>query len=89
MWYGEIVGLKIRDGEPVLAPSPVFIQERKYGCEPPKEIGNDFTLYLQESQVSELLGDFNRLRNVEFSYFKVQRGLPFVHKWKGTIHDYE
>ncbi len=75
--HGQIVGLAIRDGEPVLYPRPLIKYEYKFcgdnGSRPERN-AKDFLL---KQQVVELLAFFDEQQNIVIDVLEVKHGLPF------------
>ncbi len=75
--FGQILGLRVRNGEPVLDPPPRLVHDVKLASEPaprPTEAGADFLL---KQQVVELFAYFDRLRDGVIDLIEVKHGLPF------------
>jgi hypothetical protein len=75
--FGRIENLDVRQGEPVLDPSPQVIREVKFGGENgprPERHAHDFLL---KGQVVELLDQLDRLQDGTIRLLEVKHGLPF------------
>jgi hypothetical protein len=75
--FGRIERLKIRDGEPVLRPSPAINREIKLSSEHgprPELMAADFLL---KRQVVELFAFFDQLWEGTIDVLEIKHGLPF------------
>jgi hypothetical protein len=75
--FGQIGGLKVVDGEPVMNPPPRVVREIKFGGEngPRPELGlADFSL---KRQTTELFEFFDQFRSGVIDVLEVKHGLPF------------
>ena len=75
--FGEMLGLEVEDGEPVLTPPPGIVRDvlhakddRKTGSRSPI----DFEL---KQEIIDLLEAFDREQNCKFEVIFVKHGLPF------------
>lgn len=75
-WYGRILNLEIRNGEPVLSPTPRVIREWKFGANNGALAGR-IEDFLQKDRVHELFGLMDRLENGVILWLEIQEGLPF------------
>jgi hypothetical protein len=73
--YGQILGLSVRNGDPVLSPGPVVLLDIKLpGDGARREIGLvDFVL---PAEISALMVLFDELRDGVIDVIHVQAGLP-------------
>ena len=81
--YGEIRGLAVEDGNPVMNPAPTVIRAVKFGAEngARHEITQrDFAL---KEQVAQLFGEIERLSVGEIERIEIKGGLPFMALIKG------
>ena len=75
--FGTIEHLVIRDGEPVLDPSPRCIRDLKFGAENgprPEAHLDDFPL---KAQVRDFFAQLDSLGNATVLRLEVKHGLPF------------
>jgi hypothetical protein len=75
--FGQIVGLRIRAGQPVLDPLPQFIRDRKLGSEPVPRPASPHDDFLLEAQVLELFAYFDQIGDGVIDLIEVKHGLPF------------
>lgn len=83
--FGRILGLGLKDGDPILDPPPRVIREIKIGGEngPRHEIESDnFTL---KSQALELFAHLDQLENGTVMMIDIKHGLPFLITVEGTV----
>ena len=74
--FGRIEGLRIRDREPVFAPSPKIIREVKFGSDDSNSFRSEGDFYLK-AQVVDLFREFDRLRDDTILLLEIKNGLPF------------
>ena len=77
LYFGQIVGLGIHGGQPVLDPLPQLIRDRKLGSEPvhrPPSPNEDFLL---KEQVIDLFGYLDQVGDGVIDLIEVKHGLPF------------
>jgi hypothetical protein len=75
--FGRLEALHVRDGQPVLLPSPGIVREHKFAGEngPRPELhSTDFAL---KQQVVELFAFFDELQNGIIDVLEIKHGLPF------------
>lgn len=75
--FGRIENLVIKDGQPVLSPSPRVVREVKFGGENgprPEASIEDFAL---KAQVVELLHYMDELQDGVIGVLEIKHGLPF------------
>jgi hypothetical protein len=75
--FGRVEGLTVRNGEPVLEPSPRVIREHKFGGENgprPERAAADFAL---KTQLVELFKAFDEFQDAAIAVLEVKHGLPF------------
>lgn len=75
--FGRIAGLTIVGGQPVLEPPPQITREIKLGGENgprPESHAEDFSL---KSQVIEMVGQLERIRDGHIESVEIKHGLPF------------
>lgn len=75
--FGQVLGLIVRHGEPILDPLPRILREHKFGSENgprPELASRDFHL---KSQVVELFGYLDQARNCTIEALEIKHGLPF------------
>ena len=75
--FGRIENLVIKDGQPVLSPSPRVVREVKFGGENgprPEASIEDFSL---KAQVVELLCHMDELHDGMIGVLEIKHGLPF------------
>ncbi len=75
--FGQIVGLQVRHGEPLLHPRPQVIRDIKLASEPPPRSARHGEDFLLKQQVIELFAFFDRLQNGVIDLLEVKNGLPF------------
>src|SRR5262245_31761932 len=75
--FGRIEALRIREGEPVLEPTPRRIREVRFpgenGPRPEVTINN----FLLKAQVIELFRLFDEFRDGTIELLEIKHGLPF------------
>ena len=74
--YGQIIGLQIRDREPVFNPPPTVLLDVKLDadCGPRREAAlDDFAL---REEVHRLLDRFDRIENGRLDRIEVRAGIP-------------
>jgi hypothetical protein len=77
IWYGKILNLEIRNGEPVLvSTTPRVIREWKFGANNGALAGR-IEDFLQKDRVHELFSLMDRLENGVILWLEIQEGLPF------------
>lgn len=76
IWYGRILNLEIRNGEPVLVPPPRVIREWKFGANHGALTGSKDD-FLWKDKVQELFSLMDRLENDVILWLEIQEGLPF------------
>jgi hypothetical protein len=74
--FGQVLGLRVRGGEPVFDPPPTLVRDVKFPLDPAarKEVGEDF---LVKQQFVELFDHFDRLGDGVIDSLEVKHGLPF------------
>ena len=75
--FGWIKNLPIRNGEPVLNPSPVLVYDIKLGSDHGKVPGYTGKRAKLKPQEQELLACFRRMDNGTVKCIEVKHGLPF------------
>jgi len=75
--YGRILGLTVRNGQPVMDPPPRIVREIKFGGDNgprPESLKGDFAL---KAQVRDLFAQLEALGDSVITSIEIQRGLPF------------
>jgi hypothetical protein len=75
--FGQILGLHVRAGQPVLNPLPRLVRDHKLGSEPaprPASASEDFLL---KEQVVELFDYFEQVGDGVIDLIEIKHGLPF------------
>jgi hypothetical protein len=83
--FGQIFGLKVKDGEPVLDPHPRVLREIKLGgeCSSRTELASkNFAL---KSQIMDFFAHLNRIKNGTVKVIEIKHGLPFLIKMDDTV----
>ena len=75
--FGWIKNLPVRNGEPVLNPSPVLIYDIKLGSDHGKVPGCSDNRTKLKPQEQELLARFRNMDNGTVESIEVKHGLPF------------
>jgi hypothetical protein len=75
--FGQIVGLRIRTGQPVLDPLPRLIRDRKLGSEPVPRRASPCEDFLLKEQVVELFDYFDQIGDGVIDLIEIKHGLPF------------
>jgi hypothetical protein len=75
--FGQIVGLRIVAGQPVLDPLPRFVRDRKLGSEPMPRLSSPREDFLLKEQVVELFAYFDQIGDGVIDLIEVKHGLPF------------
>jgi hypothetical protein len=75
--FGQIVGLRIDEGDPVYDPPPRLVYDKKLGSEPAPRPVSGREDFLLKQQVVELFALFDQLRNGMIDVIEVKNGLPF------------
>jgi hypothetical protein len=75
--FGQILGLRIRNGQPDFAVPPRLVRDRKLGSEPtPRPISAPEDFLLKE-QVVELFAYLEEIGDGVIDLIEVKHGLPF------------
>lgn len=75
--FGQILGLHIRAGQPVLNPLPRLVRDRKLGSEPSPRLASPRENFLLKEQIVELFTYFEQVGNGVIDLIEVKHGLPF------------
>jgi hypothetical protein len=75
--YGQIQGLRIRDGQPVLDPPPRVIRDVKLASEESPRPERGQCDFLIKQQVIELFAYFDQIHDGVIDLIEVKHGLPF------------
>lgn len=75
--FGNIEGLVIRDGLPVLEPRPRLVRDVKFGAGNGRRSETGLTDFALKSSVRELMDTFASLGNANVRRLEVKHGLPF------------
>jgi hypothetical protein len=75
--FGQILGLHIRAGQPVLNPLPRLVRDRKLGSEPIPRSASAQEDFLLKEQVVELFAYFEQVGNGVIDLIEIKHGLPF------------
>lgn len=75
--FGQVLGLHIRGGQPVLDPLPRLIRDRKLGSEPLPRSASTQEDFLLKEQVVELFAYFEQLGDGIIDLIEIKHGLPF------------
>ena len=75
--HGQVLGLRVRDGEPIFVPPPQVIRDMKLGSQNgprPEANLDDFAL---KTEVVDLFSQFDLFDDVTLLSLDVKYGLPF------------
>lgn len=75
--FGQIVGLRLRSGQPVLDPPPQLIRDRKLGSEPLSRPTSPCADFLLKEQVVALFASFDEIGDGVVDLIEIKHGLPF------------
>jgi hypothetical protein len=75
--FGQILGLRIRNGQPVFDPSPRLVRDRKLGSEPLPRPASSHEDFLLKEQIVELFTYFEQVSDGVIDLIEVKHGLPF------------
>lgn len=75
--FGQIVGLHLRNGRPVLDPPPQLVRDRKLGSEPMPRSASPCEDFLLKQQVVELFAYFDEIGDGVVDLIEIKHGLPF------------
>jgi hypothetical protein len=75
--FGNIEGLVIRDGLPVLEPRPRLVRDVKFGAGNGRRSEAGLTDFALKSSVRELMDTFASLGNATVRRLEIKHGLPF------------
>ena len=75
--FGNIEGLVIRDGLPVLEPRPRLVRDVKFGAGNGRRSEAGLTDFALKSSVQELMTTFSSLGNATVRRLEIKHGLPF------------
>jgi hypothetical protein len=75
--FGQIVGLRLCAGQPVLDPLPRRVRDRKLGSEPMSRPASAREDFLLKAQVVELFEYFDEVGDGVLDVIEVKHGLPF------------
>jgi hypothetical protein len=75
--FGQILGLRVRGGQPVLDPPPRLVRDRKFPAEPAPRSVSDRDDFLVKQQVVELFEFLDELGDGVIDALEVKHGLPF------------
>jgi hypothetical protein len=75
--FGQILGLHVRGGQPVLNPLPRLVRDRKLGTEPLPRPASPREDFLLKEQVAELFDYFDQVGDGVIDLIEVKHGLPF------------
>ncbi len=84
-WYGRILNLEIKDGEPVLQPRPRVIRERKFGAQDDGALAAPSDDFLLKKRVRELFEEMDRLQHGVILRLEIKEGLPWQMEWDSTV----
>jgi hypothetical protein len=77
LYYGQILGLEVRAGQPVLDPPPRFVRDVKLASAESPHLERRPGDFLLKQQVVELLAYFDQLQNGVIDVIEIKHGLPF------------
>jgi len=75
--FGNVEGLVIRNGLPVLKPRPRLIRDVKFGAGNGRRSETGLTDFALKSSVQELMETFGSLGNATVRRLEIKHGLPF------------
>lgn len=76
--YGEIRHLAIRNGEPILNPSPVIVRNIKFGVENSARVQATTEDFILKNQVVQFLDELDAVSDGEMEVVEIKAGLPFM-----------
>jgi hypothetical protein len=75
--FGQIIGLRIRAGQPILDPPPRLVRDRKLGSESVPRPAEERANFLLKEQVVDLFDYFGEIGDGVIDLIDVRHGLPF------------
>ena len=75
--FGNIEGLIVQDGQPVLKPRPRIVRDVKFGAGNGCRSEAGLTDFALKSSVQELMDTFSSIGNATVRRLEVKHGLPF------------
>jgi hypothetical protein len=77
LYFGEVRGLRVRDGEPVLVPPPALVREYKFGADNGPHPHRDAPDSPVKEQFADLFRYLDEAGDATIAVLEVRHGLPF------------